>query len=491
VRNDSAPPAEDQATIEHLTFNLKTSLVRNDKMEGRDYLVVPMVMMVEGVHVGSNGPLLYPADELKKTPEVWNMKPVVVYHPEINGQGVTACDPDVATKQKIGVIMNTRWDARAKRLKAEAWLEEHRVREVDDRIANAIEENQVLELSTGLFTDNETKTGEHNGEAYVAIARNYRPDHLAVLPDRIGACSVADGAGFIRNELIGHNVPREQIDKVRALVLNTVETLGLRELVVNELSHGAVRDQLFDALIKRFPGKKTELGNAPGPWVESVFDGFVIFEREGKLYRLPYTIEDDTVLLADKEPTMVNRVVEYRTVAGAVIGNNLTTNSPKLSNNEANTQMKEKLVNDLIANHGWEETDRAFLLSLNEDGLSKLSKFKKDVPVASPHGASPPVANKQMTPEEFIAQAPEGMRDMLQSGLISFNEQRASLIASIKTNELNEFSDDELGAKSLRELKVLAKLATKPAVHNYAGLAPVAGAPAKSVETCLPLPKWE
>lgn len=32
-----------------------------------------------------------------------------------------------------------------------------------------------------------------------AVARNHRPDHLAILPDQVGACSLADGAGLIRN----------------------------------------------------------------------------------------------------------------------------------------------------------------------------------------------------------------------------------------------------------------------------------------------------
>jgi hypothetical protein len=39
-----------------LTVNLK-SIIRNDTMEGKEFLVAPMIMLVEGVHNGSNGPL--------------------------------------------------------------------------------------------------------------------------------------------------------------------------------------------------------------------------------------------------------------------------------------------------------------------------------------------------------------------------------------------------------------------------------------------------
>jgi hypothetical protein len=84
------------------------------------------------------------------------------------------------------------------KLKAEAWLEVERVKQVDNRILEALEKGEMVELSTGLFTDNEPTEGDWNGEKYMAIARNFRPDHLAILPDKVGACSIADGAGLLR-----------------------------------------------------------------------------------------------------------------------------------------------------------------------------------------------------------------------------------------------------------------------------------------------------
>jgi hypothetical protein len=201
VLNSAAPVAEETAAIQNFTVNV-SGPVRREKMEGRDHVVVPMVMMVEGVLNGSAGPLLYPADEMAKTPAVWNYKPVVVYHPTMNGRGISACEPTVIDTQKIGVIMNTKFipgkgDQPAK-LKAEAWIESDKARRVDNRVVDAIESNTMMELSTGLFTDNEVTSGDFNGAPYTHIARNYRPDHLAVLPDQIGACSMEDGAGFLR-----------------------------------------------------------------------------------------------------------------------------------------------------------------------------------------------------------------------------------------------------------------------------------------------------
>ena len=140
--------------IQQITTNLAPA-VRHETLNGKEHLVVPMVMITHGVHAGSNGPLYYPAKELAKLPVVWNMKPVVVYHPQANGQGVTATDPDVLAKQSVGVIMNTSWDADAGKLRAEAWLDRDRLQAVDNRVLQAIEANSVMEVSTGLFTEND------------------------------------------------------------------------------------------------------------------------------------------------------------------------------------------------------------------------------------------------------------------------------------------------------------------------------------------------
>ena len=192
--------------MRHLIINLSTKGVRNETMEGRPYKVVPMVMIVEGVANGSMGRLYYPKDELRKGLNLWDHKPIVVYHPTANGEGISACKPDVLTKQKVGVILNTSVDNKGPggllRMKAEAWIEAERANLVDPRVAVAINQQKTMELSTGLFMDVEpVENGDFRGNAYDGIARNYRPDHLAILPDKKGACSIKDGAGFIRNEL--------------------------------------------------------------------------------------------------------------------------------------------------------------------------------------------------------------------------------------------------------------------------------------------------
>lgn len=177
--------------LQQIITNIKP-VIRSDSMEGRRFIVAPMIMILEGVYTGTTGTLYYPAEELAKTPQAWNHKPIVVYHPD----GVTACDPTILTNRKIGVIMNTKFEKG--KLKAEAWLDPDRMDFVDDRIEQAIHKNQIMELSTGLFAEKKHAPGTFNGRSYEYVAINYRPDHLAILPDKRGACSVKDGAGFLR-----------------------------------------------------------------------------------------------------------------------------------------------------------------------------------------------------------------------------------------------------------------------------------------------------
>jgi hypothetical protein len=175
-------------------------------LEGRDHFVVPVILITEGVHSGSRGPVYYPAEELRRSAPAWNGKPLVVYHPDMALGNGYACNPNVFNRQKIGTLFNTRFVNKA--LKAEAWIDVERVRRVDGRVLNAIQKRQMMEVSTGLTFPLKDQKGTWNGENFVMVATNIQADHLAVLPDRKGACSIADGAGLIRNILHNSNLLR-------------------------------------------------------------------------------------------------------------------------------------------------------------------------------------------------------------------------------------------------------------------------------------------
>ena len=173
--------------------------VRRETLYGRDYLVAPVTMIVPGVLNGSQGALYYPPDELGNDPLAWNNMPIVVYHPTTDGGPASARDPTILDKRQVGTVFNTVFNGR---LQAEAWFDVERTKQIDRRIYDSLERREPIELSTGLFTKNTpAQNGAHyQGKPYQYIARNYRPDHLAILPDQVGACSLKDGCGVLINE---------------------------------------------------------------------------------------------------------------------------------------------------------------------------------------------------------------------------------------------------------------------------------------------------
>jgi len=472
VTNDATAAAT--SVVEHgqfnrFTFNLQTNKasLRHDRMEGRDYLVAPCVMLTEGVHAGSQGPLYYPADELSKFPAIWNTRPVVVYHPIQNGAGISAADPVVLDKQRIGLLLNTRFETG--KLKTECWLETERMKAVDDRVLNALESNTVMEVSTGLYTDNELIEGEWRGEQYKAIARNYRPDHLAILPDQQGACSVADGAGLLRNEAA-------KTGPAARLAASLLATF-------NEMSHSAIWEKLNAKI--RPTGGASDIGT----WVTEVWGDFFVYEKDGKTYYQKYSVDGDDVALEGVRKEAEKRT-SYKLSDGTIVGN---------AGKDMEAVMdRQKIVDQLIANDSspWTEEDREALMKMSEPKLAAIVGNIKPVeaepkkpgdaapaqPAAAPkapeQNAQPaaPAANAEPTVEQYIANAPAGMRDMLAAGLAAHNAEKEKLVAAITANKRNLFSPAQLNAKDLAELKALAMLAQEPqlkgaAVPSYLGMA--------------------
>lgn len=172
--------------------------MRTELLENREHLVIHTVMLTVGVHEGSNGPILYVADELRVTANYWNSRPIVVYHPNLMTGNGFAGNPVVFNQQKIGFVFNAQFDGQ--NLTCDCWIDIERAKKVDGRVMLSIQQNKAIEVSTGLLMEFEQSSGVWNGRKYVAVGRNYRPDHLAILPDEVGACSISAGCGMLRNQ---------------------------------------------------------------------------------------------------------------------------------------------------------------------------------------------------------------------------------------------------------------------------------------------------
>jgi hypothetical protein len=485
IRNEAAVT---KGQFQKITLNITPGAkTRVEMLEGREHVVVPMVMMVEGVHNGSSGPIFYPWDELSKTPQIWNQKPVVVYHP-----AGSACDPDVVNNRKIGVIMNSKADDKGKRLPAEAWLERSRADAVDKRIFTAIDNNEMMELSTGLYVDAELTPGDWKGEEYVAIARNLRSDHLAILPDKIGACSVADGAGLLRNEVRKGKMPKNEILK------RIMNVFGLTD---NEMSHENIRAAIQTAL-----RAKLNPNNAQGPWiwVEAVYDNFFVYDDgEGKLFRLGYSTSDTKVTLSDETPVEVARVTEFRTVDGAKFVGNQDQTKTNSDMNKA-----QMIAAILAANIGWSESKALEGLSDKQvesihNGLKKPAEATPPAATATtnatpaagtpaPAAAAPSTqtttapAPSPVTLAEWEKTAPPEVVAAFRGIKNAVEAEEAQLIDKITKNEAMGFKAEDLKGTPIANLRKLAKIAEVPATQNYNGYAPVVVPPAPDYSGMAP-----
>jgi hypothetical protein len=191
----------DFVNYERITINYSSGKVRWAVRSGRSYVVAPATIIVQGVLNGSQGALFYPNREIHATHRDWQDVPIVVYHPSdpLTNQPLSANSPGVLDKSGIGFCCNPSF--KGGKLRTELWIDVERAKRVDNRVLDAVNSGHPVELSTGLFTNNEPAPpgSSYNGVPFDYVAKDYRPDHLAILPDQVGACSIADGCGVLIN----------------------------------------------------------------------------------------------------------------------------------------------------------------------------------------------------------------------------------------------------------------------------------------------------
>jgi len=183
-----------------LRYAVNAGEVYRETRNGREYLVVPVVSIREGVLNG----VFVSAGEIAKSTPGWNGRPVVIRHPEEAGRPISANDIDILAASP-GAVFNSRFENG--KLKFDAWLDVEKAQAVGgDTLAvfNALESGEVIEVSTGYFSEETDEAGIYNNQHFNHTALDLLPDHLAFLPDTVGACSIADGCGAPRiNQMDG------------------------------------------------------------------------------------------------------------------------------------------------------------------------------------------------------------------------------------------------------------------------------------------------
>jgi hypothetical protein len=375
-------------------YQLQTNTypIRYKEYDGKQHIIIPVVMMKEGVHSGSRGPLLHIQEELEKFTASWNGIPVMVGHPERNGNYVSANDPEVSESERVGTIFNTYYEDG---LKSEAWLDVEKLKKRSPELLNKLREGKSIDVSIGVFSDEEDKQGQWNGEDYISVARNYRPDHLAILPDEIGACSFEDGCGI------------------------RVNKKGETKLDLSTY----VSDKGFKVLQNE---KEISLCDMFKVFIENKDEEFLTKFKEKFEEFVPVNKKE-----VNKGENMAKEKVDAKVIDSLIQSNK---NTFAESDREALSVFSESQINKILAME--EKMEKQENKKVTEEEIKGI--------VANTYKSFDDL--KKVLPAEFVKQ--------VEYGIQSYNDKKAKLVENITANS-KVFTKEELETKEIGELEKL------------------------------------
>lgn len=498
IRQANGVVSRNEEHVHHYKNPLRNYEIEYREHQGQNYMVVPVIMMVEGVHSGSNGPLLHLAEELGRFVDAWNGIPISIEHPSDGEFHVSANQPHII-EQTVGRIYHSFMDEG--RLRAEAWIDEAALQRISPEVFQYIIEGRPLDVSVGVFTDEEFQTGDWNGEHYEGIARNHRPDHLALLPGGVGACSWADGCGIRSHEQGGENVSNANVvgdntlvwttenQKPKPLSLEAYAKLTLKDgfvLSINSIGHLEIAQKIQGKLDRMDTDGKLH-------YLVEVFDNSFIYRigRQGsfgegeEFYQRTYTINEDETVEFTGEPVAVTKKVEYVAMKSTE-GEEDMPKDVKTNKEPCCPEKVELLIQSELTS--FTEDDSELLSTMDESIIDKMledinkvqtnintmkadvERLKEEAEEKKTETVEEPQMNKEqalqvlkeqpMSQQEFLALTDPETREKLEHGFSAYEREREKLITNI-TENTNVFSAEELAGKPMNELEKLSQ-AIKP-----------------------------
>jgi hypothetical protein len=243
----------------HVSSRVNNSTIRRERRGGRDVIIVPSATMPDGVVM--NG-IRYPAEEIAKSFGSLERTPAPLGHPNIDGEFVSASDPEGITRGFIGA-----WNANVRRQNGRVFLDKvidvefAKQLEGGRAVLNAIEKGEPISTSTGLFC---MLKPVENADGYEAEASDIIFDHDAILIGEEPAASTAQGVGMLVNAS-GDKVP--VINSSLDYLEQEIDWAGMRLIeAVDRAEKASVWERLKAAILEamKTPAEQaieTEKGN--------------------------------------------------------------------------------------------------------------------------------------------------------------------------------------------------------------------------------------
>ncbi len=471
--------------------NLSHNFINNYvvQQDGDSHILVPVVMMVEGVHNGSNGPMLYTEAELTASASVWNGFPIVVNHPKDNNGNYISVK-EIDETEIVGTISNSHMQGN--QLKAELRIEVTNLERLSAETMENIRNNRSIDVSIGIVSANEMVNGVFNSISYKGIVHNMQPDHLALLVGEEGACSWDDGCGIRnkKNNLLTKNKMKNE-KKVKLentgvlLTLNgtSVKLFGDLELSNNELGYREIGRDIQDHL-------NSLDTSTTWYYLEELFNDNFVYKisnsqsNSSEFYRKSYQVNasDELEITGDDATKVTKKVVTtFETVTNAstkMVRTNLNKSQIKIVKEMAKIEKSSSCkVDAVIANtaNQFTQDDREFLDGVGDAQLDKFIPVLVKTPIENTELVKEAkvteeqiqaVLNNVKDPEEFVDKfMPKGMRESVKNGIQLNNENRDKLVKGIIAN--SSFTEENLKSWSTTDLQKMHDSVVEEEPSNY------------------------
>ena len=494
-------------------------IVRREMLNGREHIVAPVRMLVPGVLNGSQGPGYYPPEEVAKNPTDWDHSPITINHPDSG----SARKKHVLNRQQIGVVLESKIHSKSGALQALGYFDIERTRQLSPAILQALENGESIELSTGLNgTLVKAAAGSnYKGKRYDFIVQNLKPDHLAILVDQQGACSIKDGCGVNMENSKAKRLWNRAAAKFLALMgvpVTAVDTFTLYNRDWPQSKRDKLDSADFAGPDKSFPITSQTDVDAAAKLVGHAADPEAVkakIKEIAKRKGLSVPKEWETVSNSNTEelPIVAKKLVEAdrKKLIDGLITNCGCSGAIKFSEDD------RELLNDFSDERLQEFTIQRDALVMAEPIVNAASEFVgidnggsiaatlklgekqkallENMPAAmkaalqrkidakkgkggaddsdeeeteaggkgkgkSSMSNNSETTPKQQTEEEYLESMPPRLRAVVENAMKIEADEKARLIEVIKNHKGNTFTDEDLAGMDTRQLKPIAKIAS-------------------------------
>lgn len=379
-------------------FKVNSILDASPKLQnfnGEPHVVVPVTAFREGIFNGH----FYTESALKANYKDWEGVPVPVGHPKVNGEHVSAKQPQFEATQNIGTFRNVSFHD--KKLKGEIWVNVGKAVDMGySDLVGKLVAGQTIGVSVASFaTPIETYEyavspyGKYNSKIDAVV-----PDHLAILPEGGGACSIADGCGTMK---VNTNADcgcesSGTLGSLKSFITN----LMWKELKNEGVESLKANEALAEAK-KKHEDKVSELiANSATRFDESDRSRLLALESEildkfKSMFESIFGSESSESDEASTVKTVVDTIADAKSAASEAPEIKSVDTSPPETNpvvEENSVENKENVNSDIKVN-ALSDEDMALFSKLKANEDVRIEEIRKDVLNAFPTLSDTLVAN--------------------------------------------------------------------------------------------------